>query len=80
MEQIAHWTKATKNWEWNSGVCVLFRFFCFVFVVFVVVVFPGGGGGGGSSFFSFSKIMQSKAEIIWSYYHLSSEDRNKKNV
>ena len=40
-----------------------------------------------SQFFSyffklfFLKIMQSgKEEIIWSYYHLSSEDQNKKNV
>ena len=35
-----------------------------------------------SSFFSnfFSQDYAIKAEIIWSYYHLFSEDQNKKNV
>ena len=33
-----------------------------------------------SQFFSFFQIMQSKQRDIWSYYHLSSEDQNKKNV
>ena len=30
--------------------------------------------------FHFFKIMQSKQRQIWSYYHLSSEDQNKKNA
>ena len=30
--------------------------------------------------FRFFKIMQSKQRQIWSYYHLSSEDQNKKNA
>ena len=33
-----------------------------------------------SQFFSFFQDQAIKAEIIWSYYHLSSEDQNKKNV
>ena len=32
------------------------------------------------SLFSRDKIMQSKLKQIWSYYHLSSEDQNKKNA
>ena len=32
------------------------------------------------SLFSSSQNYAVKAEIIWSYYHLSSEDQNKKNV
>ncbi len=32
------------------------------------------------SSFSFFQDYAIKAEIIWSYYHLSSEDQNKKNV
>ena len=31
-------------------------------------------------FFFFSKIVQSKQKYIWSYYHLSPEDQNKKNI
>jgi len=56
MEQIAHWMKAMKNWEWNNGV--------YIFIVL-------------SRFFQDYAI---KAEIIWIYYHLSSEDQNKKNI
>ena len=33
-----------------------------------------------SQFFSIFQDYAIKAEIIWSYYHLSSEDQNKKNV
>ena len=51
-EQIARWTKASNNLEWNSGV--------YIFIVL----------------FLFSGLC--KAEIIWSYYHLSSEDRKEK--
>ena len=40
-EQIARWTKATKNWEWNSGVYVFIVLFHFFFkceqVLFVYV-------------------------------------------
>ena len=33
-----------------------------------------------SQFFSFFQDYAIKVEIIWNYYHLSSEDQNKKNV
>ena len=56
MDQIAHWTKATTNWDWNSGVCI-----------FIVL-------------FHLFQDMQSKQRYIWSYYHLSSEQRNKKKL
>ena len=32
------------------------------------------------SSFPFFQDYATKAEIIWSYYHLSSEDQNKKNI
>ena len=56
-EQIARWTKATKNWEWNSGV--------YIFIVFLFLCF-----------LTFFQDYAVKAEIIWSYYHLSSEDKH----
>ena len=98
MEQIVHWTKATKNWEWNGGF--------YIFIVFCCCFFPSRlcnqrrDRSGVTiicslnksneelrmkrwflyfhTLFLFFKIMQSKKREIWSYHHLSIEQKQRR--
>ena len=59
--------KATKNWDWNSGIYI------FISLQFFFHFFQDYA-------FFLLKIMQSKQRQIWNYYHLPSEDQNEKNT